>query len=122
MSKHTPGPWEIGNAANCAKDHAVTAGAFVVARVVESRGEHINGNTRTPFDYGSANARLIAAAPDLLAALETARVVVAFEADARGDVDGDYDQPASRALEEIDAAIAKARTLSASGQKSGEAE
>lgn len=69
-AQHTKGPWSVGDTFNCAKGHAVCAGPFVIARVVENRGEHVNGEKRTPFDHGSANAHLIAASPDLLVALK----------------------------------------------------
>ena len=65
--KHTPGPWEVG-----CLDHA---GQRIV------RGEHIEICTCWHHSVGSiekemeANARLIAAAPDMLRALET---LVAF--------------------------------------------
>lgn len=52
MTTHTPGPW-------CAQGNSVTASGRSVA-VVRGRG------SRAELD---ANARLIAAAPDLLAAL-----------------------------------------------------
>ena len=65
--RHTPGPWSLGNAANCGDGYAVCSGAFVVARVV-GNGYPIGRGHAPDSD---ANARLIAAAPELLAALET---------------------------------------------------
>lgn len=63
MRKHTPGPWTA---------HART----VTAPETEDRLEmhvQINGNNR---EDNKANARLIAAAPDLLAALQTAEMAM----------------------------------------------
>ena len=59
MSKHTPGPWRVVDSWN---DHMVEG----------QNGEEIiwqDGPHDTPT-INEANARLIAAAPDLLAALE----------------------------------------------------
>lgn len=60
MSKHTPGPWEL----------EIITSAYVTA----CDGTHIadvhHGSTATAKAEGSANARLIAAAPELLEALE----------------------------------------------------
>lgn len=55
---HTPGPWEY-------KDGAVSAGERTVALVYSEDGEE----HRWWWECGRANARLIAAAPELLAAL-----------------------------------------------------
>ncbi|MFO0447229.1 MAG: hypothetical protein ACK52I_00840 [Pseudomonadota bacterium] len=66
-TKHTPGPWhrneEDGTIAN--------SGGMVVAAAYELRHE-------TTSDVEEANARLIAAAPDLLAALD-ALIVAIYE-------------------------------------------
>lgn len=63
MSKHTEGPWEHGT--HFAGGTDILAGPIgsrvVVARVID--------NSLLPFPEYVANARLIAAAPDLLAAL-----------------------------------------------------
>lgn len=64
---HTPGPWIVGtNGDKCAKNHAICAGPHVLAKVY---------GTGYPIGEGwapqsQANAHLIAAAPDLLAALK----------------------------------------------------
>ena len=58
MSKHTPGPWETSR-------DAVQEGHVQITVYSESDGERV----ATVFQC-EANARLIAAAPDLLAALE----------------------------------------------------
>lgn len=57
MSKHTPGPWKVEN------DHYITAGIDYVADV---------GDATTRDKEIAANARLIAAAPDLLEACKEA--------------------------------------------------
>ena len=56
MKAHTPGPWEVGYSNNQAP--VVTAGEHDIATVDTSRGD------------SEANARLIAAAPDLLKAAQ----------------------------------------------------
>lgn len=64
---HTPGPWALGkNGDNCAKDHAICSDARVIAKVY-GNGYPV-GSGWSPDS--AADARLIAAAPDLLAALE----------------------------------------------------
>jgi hypothetical protein len=71
-SKHTPGPWQISR--DGLTIFAGTAGAGVLIRGVEQRIPHIayipkNGFAATLAEQ-QANARLIIAAPDLLAACE----------------------------------------------------
>jgi hypothetical protein len=56
-AKHTPGPWSLDSDAG--QVHIVAAGA-AIARVMAMRSD----------GCGEANARLIAAAPDLLEALQ----------------------------------------------------
>lgn len=63
MSKHTPGPWFSVNTKDC--PNVMTNGGFLIA---ETRGINCE-----------ANARLITAAPDMLAALE------AFVGSRKGD-------------------------------------
>lgn len=62
-SKHTPGPWRVDPAANC--DIQTSDGSFEIATT------HPGFLSRGKADPGraQANARLIAAAPDLLAAM-----------------------------------------------------
>ena len=57
MDKHTPGPWQIANG----EDRRV----YLINHGRDAVGETVYTDTRNP-----ANARLIAAAPDLLAALK----------------------------------------------------
>lgn len=76
MSAHTPGPW----AADFGEAYAVTApDKGRVAICTNLKGAHGMGGRRTG-DEVEANARLIAAAPDLLEALE---VLVAELGDCR---------------------------------------
>jgi hypothetical protein len=60
MSAHTPGPWRLDTGSNpgSPKGMAVCEGPFIIANVVDLS------------NHAKANARLIAAAPELLAALE----------------------------------------------------
>lgn len=100
MSKHTPGPWDAAIEHGC---HAVIA-----AVAGEPKAVAIVGN-RTPDDgYEAtrfANARLIAAAPELLEALRITRGNVASLGPA-GALEP-Y-APYREWLAMIDAAIAKA--------------
>ena len=70
MSKHTPGPWrskqEYANSWRIEQDVSVEKIGFSIALVTTTVLEMGSDNGSTP-----ANARLIAAAPDLLAALQT---------------------------------------------------
>lgn len=90
MSKHTPGPWAA---------HTVADGAYTVylpedGMVVCSRNPY--ESKAAEFE---ANARLIAAAPELLAALELARAILVEVEHYRAD---------GHSVAIIDAAIAKA--------------
>lgn len=71
-----------------------------------------------------ANARLIAAAPDLLAALKSVRDFVESELAQRGIEDVDYPDKlrAGRALDQIDAAIRKAQPRPEKAASMGEVE
>jgi hypothetical protein len=97
MSKHTPGPWTIREPgyieAKTRKGHSVYLVGYAynleIARACE-RGEV------------EANARLIAAAPELLAACEAAKPLLAMWARHAGS------PSAGEALGKITAAIAKA--------------
>lgn len=69
MSKHTPGPWAVWPTADSMIDVAVgpAVGGVAVCQIVTADGRGIN--TAEAMERGNANARLIAAAPELLAAL-----------------------------------------------------
>jgi hypothetical protein len=63
MSKHTPGPWTFNYVGS--HGYCIYAGA--------PGGRHIGGSYLYKKDGGEANARLMAAAPALLAALVNER-------------------------------------------------
>lgn len=84
-AKHTPGPWSIKDDAVNAIEPDVMAGEFYIAQCF-GHSHH---------DEALANARLIAAAPELLEALQDCR-----EALRRAGAEGE--------LKVVDAAIAKA--------------
>ena len=66
-AQHTPGPWKFG------KELGARNGVWLVSFDAGSKGRGIAiAETRTGPGSEEANARLIAAAPELLAALETA--------------------------------------------------
>ena len=93
---HTAGPWHVGTANGTAVNHAIMADDMVIGRAMAfghpvGIGWHENSE---------ANARLMAAAPDLLAALE---VIVKFLGD------GPELPPGLKLYERAQAAIAKAK-------------
>ncbi len=98
-SKHTPGPWVVieGQKSTRVASEPLSDFRGVVARLYRyaHRGKAV----------ALANARLIAAAPDLLVALRTLRPYV--ESCAEPDL-GNDSCPAVKDLRQIDAAIAKA--------------
>ena len=102
--RHTPGPWSLGNAANCGDGYAVCSGAFVVARVV-GNGYPIGRGHAPDSD---ANARLIAAAPELLAALEASNRELAHAYNTR-DFQDLPRHPSRKVFNRARAAILKAR-------------
>ena len=65
MSKHTPGPWLIGKRSSGGYSLINADGWESLARVVT-----VMEDDNRPCAEGVANARLIAAAPDLLEALK----------------------------------------------------
>ncbi len=93
-NKFTSGPWFV--------DHN---SPFLVRAHDDINGRHIAhvgpANYAPRFDVDEPNARLIAAAPELLEALATAREWIEFSAGMGG---GGF-----KILDEIDKAIAKAR-------------
>ena len=100
MAAHTPGPWRVGE-----KRHDY---ADIVIRVIRNRENHpvtmtcYAGYTRRT---GDANARLVAAAPELLAALE--QTITRFErCMVQAGSDPTYAHEATR---DARSAIAKAR-------------
>lgn len=97
QATHTPGPWGCADTSYHAHDY----------RLSRPNGEHLPVNA--PYNDHSeqrANARLIAAAPDLLAALEA--VLAAWDEPYYGDLDMARDTMFD-AIEPARAAIAKAK-------------
>ena len=72
MSKHTPGPWAVGSASG----HIETANAWRMSiAICYNKDSKADGVSKEEFE---ANARLIAAAPDLLKALQTCETNIAL--------------------------------------------
>jgi len=71
MSKHTPGPWKI----TAGYDRSTISGGMG-----ESGHPHVVAEVRHPtafrIDEGPANARLIAASPEMLEALKDAKTTI----------------------------------------------
>lgn len=61
MSKHTPGPWDYWQGAGIGDESH--------AEIIAADGEIVIAGFNNMIEQGEANARLIAAAPDLLEAL-----------------------------------------------------
>ena len=110
---HTPAPWSIPHFAtakdeqDCDCTYVLADGYFgAVCSVHINNGKRVSegGNDCPPLDEAKANARLIAAAPDLLAALHTSLAVI-------GSLAPDHPPNAYVAKHEaiIRAAIAKAK-------------
>ena len=100
-AKHTPGPWQAVH-----EGHRLSVWAEGYGFIHTHEVPHVNtGATET----ANANARLIAAAPELLEALEEVRELIEGYVDVK---DGDYGKPvankAMQATQLIDEAIAKA--------------
>ncbi len=89
MSAHTPGPWHASKAGH----HTIWAANEVLITDCDTLDPR-----QPPTDQTQANARLIAAAPLMLEALE--------------NIENDNEHMPSTAWELIQAAIAKARGLS----------
>ena len=115
MSKHTPGPWHLGtpsaaydNSHMCevmteyaTKNEGATVGCHdVICRTWSPN--HMASSVRLSWQECYANARLIAAAPELLEALRTL-LSYANTLEMRLDADGEH-----RAMQQARAAIAKA--------------
>jgi hypothetical protein len=98
-TQHTPGPWK----AHFEEAYFVTGPDLGrVAMMMNIKGAHGMGGRRSG-DESAANARLIAAAPDLLEALQDL-----FEADMEHVLMGDGKDDQIEAIAKARAAIAKA--------------
>ncbi len=111
MTKHTPGPWAAhydnrwGKWSVRSANAADLAEAPIYYELAEGIGGHVRGKSFNDYSEVEANARLIAAAPDLLDALERLKIEVVLS-----DVDMDYIEQHFRPhLNKAEAAIAKAR-------------
>lgn len=96
MSGHTPGPWVAVNVGSD-DEPMMEVRAARIAGQPPRHSVAICATGDSPQEMENANARLIAAAPDLLAALKKARVAVSA-----------YSPDPTEPLDEIDAALAKA--------------
>jgi len=73
MTRYTEGPWRIGEYNEIRADRGCDAECVLIANyVIAPLGLDYGNSITRPLDYseGNANARLIAAAPELLAVLE----------------------------------------------------
>jgi hypothetical protein len=99
MSKHTPGPWQLAEKYNC-KDVRAVDGPYVA---------DCNASAAIDWRTKEANARLIAAAPEML--IELRQAVIQLEMAAECIEKGRYDEAllhASILMSSKRAAIAKA--------------
>ena len=73
MTEHTPGPWRVGN-------RYMPTGVFTAdgELVANTHGAQRNFQREEQIQEQNANARLIAAAPELLVALKQAQVLIAM--------------------------------------------
>jgi hypothetical protein len=104
VSSRTPGPWRYREAGRIG--YVVCGDIFVLAEIRFPEGEEHGQPIAGGFGHEEANARLMAAAPDLLAALRSARASLAYLVVGR-QADAEVAEYAKR-IAEIDAAIAKA--------------
>lgn len=99
MNKYTPGPWFIEDNGRAISSNAVTGIALVSMANIRYGWD---GPDFVTASHRAANARLIAAAPELLEALKYCRNKIAYM-----QAHGEWYSP-GRAIEMADAAIAKA--------------
>ena len=107
---HTPGPWRWMNPEALVADYGprraiLTAGSLFAEHTLLTCGD--DGRLR-PLDIDEPNARLIAAAPELLTALILCRSCLNEEIIAAGDLDHPTIRAHAKAAEQAAAAIAKA--------------
>ncbi len=95
MTKHTPAPWKVDEQTGIVYVELISGREPAICHTQSSQTETL------PFDVSIANARLIAAAPELLAACEFALSVQLHA--------GLYDVSDKLNAEKLQAAIAKAK-------------
>ncbi len=84
--KHTPGPWEVGDGGVRGSEHTIYCSDRTGSAVATVKFEPIDLTGRSPHER-AANARLIAAAPDLLAACKmVADIAVSWSPITPGDI------------------------------------
>lgn len=101
-ASHTPGPW-IYDDDGMIYAEVESLGKFFSVKVCDPHADKLD------IDEREANARLIAAAPELLAALRVAREYM----DAHEDASGYESDKRTRDLAAIDAAISRAEGTTA---------
>ena len=107
MSNHTPGPWTVAQGDTAW--HVAPAGTD--STVIAEVGTTVRSGTIARAKASQANASLISAAPDMLAALLEALPILEsykYSVESKGEA---YDNKTSRAIyavEHVKAAIAKA--------------
>ena len=99
MNKHTPGPWSIGDDSNAGCEVIAGPVAIVLDRIARVAGD---GTYVISREEMIANARLIAAAPCMLQALEAATAEIRA-------IYGDQPPATNSVVMLIEAAIKKAR-------------
>jgi hypothetical protein len=75
---HTPGPWHVRSSEGQQSHVVYAADNYAIANATTYHGQH-------PLHCAEANARLIAAAPELLAACEAALPELDFVSDGLGE-------------------------------------
>lgn len=98
MSKHTPGPWMVAEKFNCADVRAVN-GPYVAS---------CNVSMAIDWKEKEANARLIAAAPELLEVLQSAVTCGMVPSSTAADGGANKHSEWVRVADQIRAAINKA--------------
>lgn len=115
MAAHTPGPWLNHGQYNALRDEIGAEGRAICTVWTRKPGDGlIDRQEPQPWPEGEANARLIAAAPDMLAALVIAREFISVDRNSLHDTsvrpDGTLDEDDAAALGDYDAAL---RTIDA---------
>lgn len=106
MSNHTPGPWNAvdGNVMATHAARSKYSGSFCVASV-----DTFSSNCTIDAVERNSNACLIAAAPDLLAALEDAYALLCLISNHHGSILGRTPCDTSECRKQASTAIAKAK-------------